>query len=387
MVIDLTGTEEDFFARYPSGQRTKLRKAQAAGLVTAQAPASEVLDTFRSIYRRTMTHLEAKPFYFFNDAYFEHLAASLGARDADLRRCSDANRPVAAALFLVCGETMHYHLGGSDEMRRESRPNNLLFHEAAVWGRAHGCRWLHLGGGRTSDGGDALLGFKRTLSDKRLRFELGRRVHDTAAYELLCAQWLKRMGRTERPNYFLLYRLEEVLRGHRKDDGPRWVTPRCTKVPSPGKADRFTRKIRRGTSSPRCCSSSRSSWKSWQVWREPELLERVGDLLTIAALVLLMYRYRDYAIVEPLPAGLGLTRSVDFYRQQLARQRDLAGNPWRFLALFIPGVALSLFGDALARPPAQTAGIAAFGVALFLAVAWLNRRTARKMQDEIDELS
>ena len=30
--------------------------------------------------------------------------------------------------------------------------------------------------------------------------------------------------------------------------------------------------------------------------------------------------------------------------------------------------------------------VAAFGVALFLAVAWVNRRTARRLQREIDEL-
>jgi hypothetical protein len=207
VVIDLTGTEEDLLARYPSGQRTKLRRAQAAGLVSAQSPAAEMLETFRAIYRHTMTHLEARSYYFFNDAYFEHLAGSLGER-ARIFTVTDASGPIAAALFFVHGETMHYHLGGSDEARRESRPNNLLFHEAAHWGRAHGCRRLHLGGGRTSDPHDALLAFKRTLSRTRLRFELGRRVHDAAGYESLCAQWMQRMGRAERPNYFLLYRLE-----------------------------------------------------------------------------------------------------------------------------------------------------------------------------------
>lgn len=153
------------------------------------------------------------------------------------------------------------------------------------------------------------------------------------------------------------------------------------------KADLFTRKVRRWNIVTAVVIVLVIFLESWQLWREPALLERVGDVLTTAALLYVAYRYREYSIAAPMPAGLGLTTSVDFYRQQLARQRDLAGNPWRLLALFIPGVALSLFGDALARPPAQTAGIAAFGVALFLAVAWLNRRTARKMQDEIDELS
>ena len=71
------------------------------------------------------------------------------------------------------------------------------------------------------------------------------------------------------------------------------------------KADRFTRKVRRWNIVTAVLFVLAIVLESWQVWREPALLERVGDLLTIAALVYVMYRYRDYAIVEPLPAGLG----------------------------------------------------------------------------------
>jgi hypothetical protein len=126
--------------------------------------------------------------------------------------------------------------------------------------------------------------------------------------------------------------------------------------------------------------------EAWQVWIHPDLLERVGDALTAAALTYVMYRFRPYAAARSMPASLGLTSSVDFYRRQLARQRDLASRPWRYLVLFVPGVGLSLFGRALDRPAAQTFGIAAFGVVLFLAVAWFNVRTARRLQREIDEL-
>jgi hypothetical protein len=125
--------------------------------------------------------------------------------------------------------------------------------------------------------------------------------------------------------------------------------------------------------------------ESWQVWRETVLPERAGDLLTMAALLYTAYRFRGYA-AQAMPAGLGLTGSVEFYRQQLARQRDLAGHPWRYLVLFIPGVSLSLLGRSLDRPVAQTAMVAAFGVALFLTVAWINRRTAQRLQREIDQL-
>jgi hypothetical protein len=152
------------------------------------------------------------------------------------------------------------------------------------------------------------------------------------------------------------------------------------------KAVQFEKKVRRWNRATAVLFVLVIFVEAWQVWREPTLLERTGDLLTVAAFIYVMFRFRGRMSTKAMPAGLGLTSSVDFYRQQLARQRDVAATPREFLAPFVPGVGLSLLGRSLDRPPAQTAAVAAFGVALFLAVAWINRRTARKLQREIDEL-
>jgi hypothetical protein len=126
--------------------------------------------------------------------------------------------------------------------------------------------------------------------------------------------------------------------------------------------------------------------EAFQIWRSRELLERVGDLLTIAAFGYVALRFRGNVDVQSMPAGLGLTSSAEFYRQQLARRRDLSAHPWRFLLPFVPGVGLSLLGGALDGPPAWTAAVAAFGVGLFVAVAWWERRRALTIQNEMDEL-
>jgi NhaP-type Na+/H+ or K+/H+ antiporter len=126
--------------------------------------------------------------------------------------------------------------------------------------------------------------------------------------------------------------------------------------------------------------------EAWQVWRPNPLLERTGDLLTIAAFVYTAYWFRRYAPVGAVPGALGRTASVDFYRMRLERQRELASHPWRYLAVFIPGVALSLFGHASERPIEQNAAIAVVGVLLFVIVAWVIRRTGRQLQHELDDL-
>jgi hypothetical protein len=152
------------------------------------------------------------------------------------------------------------------------------------------------------------------------------------------------------------------------------------------KAEQFEQKLHRRNIATAVLVAVLIVVEAWQVWRSPELLERVGDLLTIAAFVYVAFRFRGYATPQSMPAGLGLTASVDFYRAQLGRQRDQASHPWRFLAVFIPGVGLSLLGGTLDQSPAQTAAFAAVGVALFVTIAWVIRRGARRLQDEIDEL-
>jgi len=125
--------------------------------------------------------------------------------------------------------------------------------------------------------------------------------------------------------------------------------------------------------------------EAWQVWRGEEMLERAGDLLTIAAFVYIAYRYCKHLAAPPV--ALGRTNSVDFYRAELARQRDLSKDSWGYLLPFVPGVTLALFGRGLGeRPLVQTVGIIVFGIALFLGAAWWNAYTARRFQHEIDAL-
>jgi hypothetical protein len=126
--------------------------------------------------------------------------------------------------------------------------------------------------------------------------------------------------------------------------------------------------------------------EAWQVWRGEEMLERAGDLLTIAAFVYIAYRFRKQRLAAP-PVALGRTNCIDFYRAELVRQRDLSKDSWGYLLPFVPGVVLALLGRGFEnRPPGQIIAIIVFGVAFFLGVHWWNMYTARKFQREIDAL-
>jgi len=122
-----------------------------------------------------------------------------------------------------------------------------------------------------------------------------------------------------------------------------------------------------------------------QISFERDLLERLGDLLTVAAFVYVGAQFHRH-VPGAAPAHAGTTSSVEFYREQLARHRDMALRPWVFLVPFIPGVGLSLFGRALERSPETNVAIALLAVALFVSVAWVQRRTGRQLAREFDDL-
>lgn len=206
VILDLAGSGEDVWARYSSSQRNMVRKAEKKGLRCQAAPLHEHLDDFKSLYHATMRRLNAADYYFFSDAYYEGVSRSL-AGAVKLFLVSSEGRILAAGLFLVHGKRIHYHLSATHPSARSLGPTNLMIHAAALWGNRHGCRCLHLGGGRTSRADDSLLRFKTSMSDERLQFRIGKRVHDVDRYRALCREWLWQREANERPNYFLMYRL------------------------------------------------------------------------------------------------------------------------------------------------------------------------------------
>jgi lipid II:glycine glycyltransferase (peptidoglycan interpeptide bridge formation enzyme) len=154
-----------------------------------------------------MKRVGADDYYYFSDGYFDHICRALFGH-MKIFATQDGDETVAAALFLLHGERIHYHLGGSDACYLRYGPNNLLFHEVALWGLRNGFRYLHLGGGRTPDPDDSLFRFKASISRLRFPFYIGKRIHDREVYDRLCAMWMQQAKVVTRPNYFLLYRLE-----------------------------------------------------------------------------------------------------------------------------------------------------------------------------------
>jgi UDP-perosamine 4-acetyltransferase len=187
--IDLRKWEEDRgrVAGMDQLRRRNLKRARAALSVRISqgAASAEGLIDFCGLYRESMDRVHADSFFFFEDRYFDCLSRGLGDRFVLIMAYSEG-RPVAGAIFLADRDFVHYHLAASNEEGKLTGAATLVIVSACEWGREHGCRWVHLGGGVHPD--DQLWAFKRSFGGKISSYSFLTVVADPERYRLLTEQ-------------------------------------------------------------------------------------------------------------------------------------------------------------------------------------------------------
>ncbi len=178
--------------------RTAVRRALRGGLTVEEIDPVTIRDPgspFRLIYAETMARVGARERLRVGDEYFGRLL-DLPPGGLRLLHACHEGRTLAAALFLVWGRRVHYHLSGSTLEGRELQATDLLLdHAMTILTPAGGV--LHLGGGLAAD--DALAGFKRRASNTGYTTRLTRLVVDPVRYRRL-------VGPRPSVDYFPAYR-------------------------------------------------------------------------------------------------------------------------------------------------------------------------------------
>jgi len=165
--------------------RNMLRRATRLGVQVSAYPPPEHIGRFQEMYSQTMALRDAEDFYLFDSDYFKELAQVVN-NAGYLLVAQIEDEWVAAALFLKGHDWLHYHLAASGRGKQTPGASNQILATAALMGHAQGLTKLHLGGGRSVDADDSLLGFKRSMATDSHSFLIGMRVHDQAAYGELC---------------------------------------------------------------------------------------------------------------------------------------------------------------------------------------------------------
>lgn len=124
-----------------------------------------------------------------------------------------------------------------------------------------------------------------------------------------------------------------------------------------------------------------------------DLLVRIGMALIIAGTCYLTWQLHVRGSSRQLPKEAGVSSFIEFQRRQLVRQRDMLTNLWSwYLGPLLPGLVLMIVAIGRANPGHVrhiwpiTALYLGIILAAFFAIDRLNKRAARRLQRQIDEL-
>ncbi len=124
-----------------------------------------------------------------------------------------------------------------------------------------------------------------------------------------------------------------------------------------------------------------------------DLLVRVGMGMIVAGTCYLTWQLHVRGSSRQLPADAGLSSSIAFQRRELVRQRDMLTTLWSwYLGPLLPGLVVMMVALGRANPGhvehiwMLTSIYLGVILAVFLAIDRLNKRAARRLQRQIDEL-
>jgi len=158
------------------------------------------------------------------------------------------------------------------------------------------------------------------------------------------------------------------------------------------RAGKFERRIRRRNLRESVGCVIVSGLFAYFLYDTHNVLFRIAYGLFIVAMIWIAIQLHRKGFVMSLPAGLEASSSVQFFREELERQRDAIKNVWPwYLAPMVPGYVMLTIAYAVSFPrPVRWIGAGAFDlfvVLLFIGIWKMNMRAARCLQRSIDELN
>jgi hypothetical protein len=189
----LAATQEALLQSLGSKTRNMLRKAAREGLTARELELPLQLPAFRALYEETMRRNNAPEFFWYDDAYWQHLL-KLGKNGLRLFGTFAGEQMVAASMAIARGKSGLYHLGASLTEYARLGAGNLSLYAMSCGLMAGGVTYLNMTGGRTVRPDDPLLLFKRSNANGTAPFHIGKRVVNPAAYNSLAAQWQQLHG-------------------------------------------------------------------------------------------------------------------------------------------------------------------------------------------------
>lgn len=192
-------------SEFAKSLRRDNRRAIEKGVSVTLHPSPESLEVFRKLYEETMDRNQADAMYYFPDEYYKILETEVRPYilEAQLHYKDEI---IASEIYFTAGDILHAHLLGSNEKMLELGAGGLLEAAAAKWGKEHGYRYIHHGGGRSSDSEDALFRYKKKFGkNTEFNFYIGKKIWNQVIYAK-ANNIRNKNGKINKVDYFPLYR-------------------------------------------------------------------------------------------------------------------------------------------------------------------------------------
>ncbi|MBR7117522.1 MAG: peptidoglycan bridge formation glycyltransferase FemA/FemB family protein [Clostridia bacterium] len=202
---DLT-LEDPVSEEFSKGCRKNIRRSTAKGVTWRVTEAPADISRFKDIYYSTMDRNGASDYYYFDDEYFNDCLKYF-QKNLIFVEAIFEEKTIAAGLYFVYNNTIHIHLSGTLSEYLHLSPAYILRYAVTLWGKEHGYKLIHHGGGRSNAEDDNLYLFKKQFAQMtEFDFYVGKRIWDNAAYDMLCRE----SGNTECSDFFPAYRKPRI---------------------------------------------------------------------------------------------------------------------------------------------------------------------------------
>lgn len=200
VIVDLEKNTEERRKSYSKTTRNIVKRAEKNLSVDT---TSVQLSDFMEMYYETMKKNSASDFFYFQEKYFN----DLNALDGVSLLATKKESTYASVGFFMCGkELAHYHLSANNQDIAKENGNYLLLDAAFEHAKTQGCRYMMLGGGRTSSPDDSLFKFKSKFSPLTMPFYIAGLDFLPEKRQMLNQMWIDQNKDSTTPKLFQLYR-------------------------------------------------------------------------------------------------------------------------------------------------------------------------------------
>jgi len=208
--LDLTQSEEDIFAGFDKGTRQHIRKASKSIDIRPAERTEENVEIFNRIYRENMEHVNSIPYLFFNLQHFRNMFQQ---DNIEFFIAWQGDIPIACYSGLVSEEYYGNYLRASLTDYNRTGVNTLMYWSMIKSAKAHGCHYVHFGGGTSGDPENSLLRYKMNFSKTLSEFWIGKKVHNYVIYDQVLEQWKMKYPDSYQSHMVMLLGYREIKKG------------------------------------------------------------------------------------------------------------------------------------------------------------------------------